>query len=64
METDTTLVGADGAVELNTVAKVGLDLALVVNPRYTEGDDAVGLNHTLNDFSLLELGVIVIYLLD
>ena len=64
MEANTTLVGADSAVELHAVAQVSLNLAIVINPRYAEGDDTVGLDHTLHDFSLLKFGVVVVNLLD
>ena len=64
VEAQSSLVGAYRAVELNAVADVGLDLTLVVDPRYAEGDDTVGLDHTLDDLCLLEFGVFVVYLLD
>ncbi len=47
MEADAALVGTDGVVVLHTVAVVGLNLALVVNPCYTELVDAVGDAETL-----------------
>lgn len=54
METETALVGAEGRVELNAIPTVDLELALVVLPRNTE------LNHALGDGndgeSGLELG--------
>ena len=64
VETDTALVGADSAVELHTITQISLNLALVIDPRYAECDDAVGLNHALHDFGALKFGVVVIYLLD
>ncbi len=64
MESQAAFVGAYGAVELHAVTDVGLYLAAVVHPRHAEGDDAVGLDHTLDDFSLFELGMFVVNLLD
>ena len=41
METETTLVGAEGRVVLDTETTVDLDLALVVLPDDTELDDTL-----------------------
>ena len=59
MEAQAALVGADGAVELHTVAAVHLNLALIVNPGHTEGDDALRLDQTLNQSGLLVLRVLL-----
>ena len=59
MEAQAALVGADGAVELHTVAAVHLNLALIVNPGHTEGDDALRLDQTLDQASLLVFGVLL-----
>ena len=64
METEASLVGTDGAVELHTVAEVGLDLALVVNPGHTEGVDAVGFDHALYDLCLLEFRMLIVNFFD
>ena len=64
VEAQAALVGADGAVELDAVAGVGLDLALVVHPGDAEGEDAVRLDHPLDDLRLLEFGMLVIDFLD
>ena len=64
MEAQAALIGTDGAVELNAIAEVDLYLALVVHPGHTEGDDAFGLDEALNDFGLLELGVLVVNVFD
>ena len=48
VETQASLVGADGGVELHAVAQVHLHLTLIVHPGYTEGDDAFGLHQTFN----------------
>jgi hypothetical protein len=42
MQAETALVGAEGRVELDSVAAVDLDLVLVVFPNYAELDDALG----------------------
>jgi hypothetical protein len=42
VQAETTLVWAEGRVELNSVAAVDLDLVLVVLPDNAELDDALG----------------------
>ena len=64
MEAQTALVRADGTVELNSVAKVDMDFALVVNPRNTERDNALRLNETLDKFCFFKLRVLVVNVLD
>ena len=64
VETQTALVGTDGAVELHAVAEVHLNLALVVYPRHTEGDDALGLYETFEQTLGLEFGMLVVNVLD
>ena len=64
VESQSTLIRADGAVELHAVAQVHLYLALVVDPGHTEGNDALGFHDALHDLRLLELGVLVIHILD
>ena len=64
METETSLVGANGRVELNPVTEVGLNLSLVVNPGNPECEDTVRLDDSLYDLGLLELGMLVVNLFD
>ena len=64
METQASLVGSDGVVELDAVACVHLHLATVVGPHHLEGEDAVGLDDSLGDFVSLELRVLIVNLLD
>ena len=64
METYSALIGANGAVELHSVAQIGLYLAIVVDPCHAEGYDAVGFDHSLHNFRFLKLGVVVIDLLN
>ena len=59
METQTALVGADGAVRLHAVAAVDLHLALVVLPRHAEHHDALRLDHALQDLVLFVLGMLL-----
>ena len=47
METKTSLVRSDCRIELYTVAEIDLLLPLIIDPRNAEGDDALGLNQTL-----------------
>src|SRR5574341_1154597 len=49
MEPQSALVGTDGAVHLDAVAAVDADLAAIVLPRDPEQDDALGLDHPLDD---------------
>ena len=51
------LVRSNGRVELDAVAAIDLDLALVVDPGDTEHDDALGLDEALKQGSLLVLGM-------
>ena len=64
MEAQATLVGANGTVELDTVAQVHLHLALVVHPGHAERDDALRLDDALYNLGLLKLGVLVVDILD
>ncbi|MNJ61606.1 hypothetical protein D3C77_574030 [compost metagenome] len=52
VETQTALVRADGAAHLYTVAAVDLDLARIIDPRHTEQDRALRLNHTFENAGL------------
>ena len=63
MEAQATLVGANGAIELHTVADIYLHFALVVHPGHSEGDDTLGLYNALYDFCFLKLGMTVIDIL-
>ena len=45
MEAQSALVGADGAVHLDAESAIDLDVALVVEPRNAEHDDALGLDN-------------------
>ena len=64
METETSLVWSNGAIELDTITEVGLNLAFVIYPSNAECEDTIRLNHSLYDFSLLKLWVLVINLLN
>ena len=64
MEAETSLVGTDSAVELDTVSQVGLDLTVVVNPGNAESEDPVGLYDSLDDLCLFELRMLVVDILD
>ena len=64
MITQTAFVRANGIVVLDTVAHVRLDITLIVNPGNTELVHSIGNAKTLDKVSLLELGVLVVLLLD
>ena len=51
MEAQPALVRADGAVHLDAEAAVDLDVALVVDPRHAEHDDALGLDDAFEQTS-------------
>ena len=53
MEAETSLVGADGRVELNPVTEVGLNLSLVVNPGNPECEDTVRLYDSLDSLAMI-----------
>jgi hypothetical protein len=55
VQAETALVGAEGRVELNTVATVDLDVALVVLPDNTELDDALRNGDDLEAFTVLRV---------
>ncbi len=62
VETETSLIRADGTVELDAVAGVGLDLAAVVDPGDAESENAVRFHQTLYNLGFLKLRMLVIYL--
>ena len=64
MEAQTAFVRADGAVELNTITDVHMYFTIVVNPRHTERNNALRLNETLDELSLLEFGMLVVHVND
>ena len=49
MEAQPAFVGPDGVVELDAIALVDADMALVVHPGNAEENDAVRLDHALED---------------
>ena len=60
METKSTLIGANSAVILDTIAQIDLHFALVVHPGNTECDDALGLDKAFEQRGALPFGVLVI----
>ena len=64
MESETTLVRADSAVELNAVAEVYMNLTVVVHPWHTERDDTLWLHDALDDLSLFEFRVLIVNVLN
>ena len=62
VESQSTLVRANGTIELHAVADVHLNLALVVDPGHAEGSDTFGLDDTLNNLSLLEFRMLVVHI--
>ena len=59
MEAKTALVGSDCAVELNTIALIDLDFALVVNPGNLEEDGAFRNDDAFENFVLFITGISV-----
>ena len=53
VESESTLVGANGTVELNTEATVDVDFTCIVGPGHTEMDEALRLDHALNNGNVL-----------
>ena len=64
METQSTLVGADGVVVLHTVSHVCAHVALVIDPVDAELDDAVGDAQALNEVGFLKLRMLVVLIFD
>ena len=60
MEADTALVWADSVIKLHTVSNVYMNLACIVDPRHSEGNDTIGLYEALDDGCLFELWVLVV----
>jgi len=58
MEAQAALVGADGAVMLYAEAAVYLNITIVINPGYTEGDDAFGFNESFEQAALFVFGML------
>ena len=54
VETKAALVRTDCGVELYAIAAVYLNLALIIYPRYTEDDDALGFNDAADYIHLLQ----------
>ena len=63
METQATLVRANGAVELHAITDVYVHLAFVVYPRHTESQHALWLYDALDDLCLFKFRMLVIYIL-
>ena len=59
METAAALVGADGGVELHTVAAVDLHLAGIIHPGNAEHDGALGLHNTVHNTLFDQLGALL-----
>ena len=57
VEPNTSFIGTDSAVHLYAVAAVDLDLALVVEPRHAEDDDALGFGDAFEHLHLAQDGV-------
>ena len=57
MEAETALVRSDRGVELDTIAAVNLNNAVVVDPGNAEHDCALGLDHALENGGLFILGI-------
>ena len=57
MKAQATLIGADRTVELDAVSPVDLILALVVDPRNTEADDALRFDKAFKQLGLLIFGM-------
>ena len=56
MESDAALVGADGGVELDTIAAVDLHLAVVVHPGDTEDDLPFRFHQTFQNAGFYQVG--------
>ena len=57
MEAESALVGADGAVHLDAETAVDLNVALIIEPRHAEHDDALGLDNSFEQTCGLIFGM-------
>ena len=64
VETNASLVGADGIVVLDAIAHIVAHLTLVIDPGNTEAEDAIGNAESLYQVVALEFGVLVVGVLD
>ena len=64
METETTLIRTDSAVELYAITKVHMNFAIVVNPWHTECNDTLRLHDTLDDFCFFKLRMLIVNVLN
>ena len=55
VETDTSLVWADGAVHLDAETTIYSDLTGIVHPRHPENDDTLRLGHSLHNLLIKEM---------
>ncbi len=60
MEAYTAFVRADCIIELHAITDIVLHLTVVIDPCYTECENTVRLDHTLNDLVTLKLRMLVI----
>ena len=60
METDTTLVRANGIVKLHAIAEVGLNITVIIGPGNAESEDTVGLNKALDDTGLFKFRMLIV----
>ena len=57
VETEAALIRTDCRIELDAVAAVDLDLALIVHPGHPENDSALGLHNATDDVLLFQPGI-------
>ena len=62
METQSPLVWSNSRIELYTITKVGLNLSPIIHPCDTESEDTIGFYHSLDNLSVLKLGVLIVHL--
>ena len=58
METETALVGTNGAVHLYAVTAVDMNLTLVILPGHTENNDALSFYHALQNLCFFILWIL------
>src|SRR5699024_6529038 len=59
MKTQSAFVGADGAVHLDTVTAVHMNLTVVIHPRHAEHDHTLRFDESLNDTRLEVFGMLL-----
>ncbi|MPN34945.1 hypothetical protein SDC9_182439 [bioreactor metagenome] len=62
MKTQTSLVWANGIVELNSVTKIHLHFPFIIDPWHLKCKDTIRLNKAFGNFGLFKLGMLIVHI--